>query len=176
MNGTGDGNEVTRHWVGLDVSKNTFDVGLVLNGRLGEMPALRTMPTKAFARTPRGVAAFVAWIDERCEEVEGPLRCVMETTGRYSTELALWLLEKRASLAPAIVHAKHASDFIKSLGVRNHTDSLAARALALLGLQRQPKAYEPASKQERILREECQIEGKKAFAKGTYVALPVAAE
>lgn len=155
MNNVEQNTGVTVHWAGLDVSKDSFDVGLLLHGALGRTPALTSLPTARFARTPKGVACFVEWLDERCEGIEGELRCVMETTGRFSTELAMWLIEARPSLAPAIAHAKYAADFIKSLGVRTHTDALAARALALFGLLRQPKAYEPASKKERQLREVC---------------------
>lgn len=157
MNKSSRNKIVTKHWAGLDVSKDTFDAGLCLNGELGVTPALRDIPARRFARTQKGVEAFVAWLDECCAQLEGNVRCVMETTGRYSTELSVWLIEARPTLAPAIVHAKHASDFIKSLGLRNHTDALAARALALLGLQRQPKAYEPPSKNERKLREVCRL-------------------
>lgn len=153
MNAAQRGKNVTVHWMGLDVAKKTFDAGLLLHGALGQMPALSALPAKRFVRSREGAAAFLAWLDERCEGVEGQVRCVMETTGRYSTELAAWLREQRPSLAPAVVHAKHAADFIKSLGVRNHTDQLDARALALFGLQRQPGAFEPPSKKERELRD-----------------------
>ncbi len=157
MNKSNGNKIITKHWAGLDVSKDTFDAGLVLNGELGDTPKLRDIAAGRFARSPQGVDAFVAWLDESRGEIEGAVRCVMETTGRYSTELAIWLIEARPALAPAIVHAKHASEFIKSLGMRNHTDALAARALALFGLQRQPNAYEPPSKNERKLREVCRL-------------------
>lgn len=156
MNGSKQGNGVTAHWVGLDVSKPFFDAGLLLDGTLGEAPAPGGLPGKRFARTRAGAADFVAWLDEHGEAAgvaEDKVRCVMETTGRYSLELAIWLIELRPSLAPAVVHAKHTSDFIKSLGVRNQTDALAAQALAIFGFHRQPKAFEPASKKERELRD-----------------------
>jgi transposase len=153
MGTSGEIEAVVVHWAGLDVSKKCFDAALLLNGALGQAPVWSGLPVQRFERSPQGVSKFVAWLDERCESVSGPVRCVMETTGRYSVELAAWLLAERASLAPAIVHAKHASEFERSLGARNRTDESAARALALLGLQRQPKAYVPASKEEAAFRE-----------------------
>lgn len=141
------------HWVGVDVSKGTFDAALLLDGVLGDERPLSDLPVRAFERSPEGVETFLGWLDERCDEADAPVRCVMETTGPYSVELAVWLLERRPALAPSVVHAKHAAEFIKSLGVRNHTDGLAARGLAFFGLQRQPDAYDPPSKKERELRE-----------------------
>lgn len=144
-------------WIGLDVSKRTFDAGVLLGGRVEPAAALATLPARAFARTPEGVLDFLQWLDtliEESEPVPAP-RCVMEATGRYSTELAVWLLAQRPCLAPAIASPRQTAAFIKSLGLRNSTDQLAARALALYGRERRPQAYVPLSPEEQELRDLC---------------------
>jgi len=140
------------HWVGLDVAKGSFDAALLRPGQRFPQTPLREVPVDSFARTPQGVHAFIDWI--RAQRVEpDTVRVVMEATGKYSTELAAWLREQVAALAPAIANPRHTSAFIKSMGVRNKTDRLEARALAFFGMERRPNAYEPHSPERSELRE-----------------------
>ena len=140
-------------WVGLDVSKKTFDAAWLSVELSAPAADLARLPAQAFARTPEGVQAFLRWVDMRRGDEEVPVRCVMEATGRYSVELALWMLERRPSVAPAIAPPRQTSAFINSLGVRNITDKLAARALAVYGRERQPRPYQAPTPEEQALRE-----------------------
>lgn len=146
-------NELATHWVGLDVAKASFDAGLVRSGQHYALTRLRDVPAKSFARTPEGVATFLSWLDELLEDDQNHVRVCMEATGAYSTELAVWLLEQRPALQPAIVTPRHTANFIKSLGLRNKTDQLEARALAFYGLERRPVPYEPLTPERAELRE-----------------------
>ena len=66
----------------------------------------------------------------------------MEATGKYSEELALWLEKLNEGPMSAIVNPKLTSAFINSLGIRNKTDKLDARGLAIYGLERSPALYD----------------------------------
>lgn len=154
------GTHTQTHWVGLDVSKDTFDAAWLSCAEPAPSKNLAYFPWRAFPRNTAGVEMFLQWIDEQLErEVDDGAapRCVMEATGRYSTELALWLLSYRESLSPAIAQPRRTSHFIESLGVRNVTDSLAARGLAVYGREREPDAYVPPSVAELELREVCRF-------------------
>ena len=148
---------VGTHWVGLDVSKDKFDAGLARRGQSLQTTPLMALPAEEFARTPEGVRAFVEWLDALLEDPQegAAVRGVMEATGRYSTELAVWLVQVRPSLAPAIEPPRQTAAFLKSLGLRNVTDALAARALAVYGRERQPRAYRSPSPAEQELRDVC---------------------
>ncbi len=143
------------HWVGMDVSKPYFDAALLSQADQEMGAALRDFPATRFPRTKAGVKEFVTWLEgllgEGTEALE--TRVVMEATGKYLSALAVWLLESRRPLAAAIINPQPASHFIQSLALRNNTDRLAARALALYGAQRRPAPYEPLSKEEAGLRE-----------------------
>ena len=141
------------HWVGLDVSKKTFDAAWLSMEVSAPSTNLARLPARAFARTPKGVENFLRWADARGGNEEVPARCIMEATGRYSVELAVWILERRPSLTPAIAPPRQTSAFMSSLGVRNITDKLAARALAVYGRERDPRPYEAPSPEEQALRE-----------------------
>jgi len=143
------------HWVGVDVSKDTFDAGLVRHGQKWPAVALAAIPVRSFSRTREGVSEFVQWLDNLLADDGYPsgVRVVMEATGRYSSELAVWMLEQHPALAPAIAPPRQTAAFITSLGLRNKTDKLEARALGFYGMERQPPGYQPMTPLEAQLRE-----------------------
>jgi len=143
------------HWVGIDVAKKTFDAALVRHGQKWPATPLANVPVRNFTRTRQGVLDFLQWLDTMTipDGLCGRVRVIMEATGRYSTELAAWLVEERPALAPAIAPPHQTSAFIASLGLRNKTDKLEARALGFYGMERQPPAYQPMSAHEIQLRE-----------------------
>ena len=143
------------HWVGVDVAKKTFDASLVRHGQKWSVTPLAAVPVQCFARTSVGVRDFLQWLDTLVAEEERTprVRVVMEATGRYSTELAAWMREQRLALAPAIAPPHQTAAFIASLGLRNKTDKLEARALGFYGMERQPPAYQPMTPEQARLRE-----------------------
>jgi transposase len=151
--------EKVQVWSGLDVSKASFDAALYVPRPDGEAHELRDLPVKTFMRTPQGVCAFLDWADARLAPGAAPgepqpiVRVVMEATGRYSVELAVWLLAERPLIAPAIVNPQQACHFRKSLNFRNNTDRIAARALAQYGAERQPAPFQPPTAEHAELRE-----------------------
>lgn len=142
------------HWVGIDTSKKTFDAALVGPGQRFPQTPLRDVPVESFERTREGVTQFLEWLSERLRDEDAPaMRAVMEATGPYSVELCAWLCGQCPALAPAIVNPVQTAAFIKSLGVRNKTDRLDARALAFFGAERHPAPYEPLTPAHQQLRE-----------------------
>ena len=133
------------HWVGIDVAKATFDAGLVRGEQRFPHTPLSAVPARHFERTEQGVMELLGWLDGLVKNHETVHVC-MEATGAYSTELAVWLLKKRPALRPAIVNPARSAAFIKSLGLRNKTDKLEARALGFYGVERRPAAFEPPSR------------------------------
>lgn len=139
------------HWVGVDVAKDSFDAALVFSGQHYGDALLSDVPVASFKRTRDGVEAFLRWLDGG---IGGQVaRVVMEATGRYSQELAVWMLELRLSLFPAIVNPRQTAHFIKSLGLRSKTDRLDARALGFYGIERRPVAYDVPTPERAQLRE-----------------------
>ena len=140
------------YWAGLDVAKDTFDAALAAPALGTSAGELRHLPARTFARTLQGVREFIAWSASLWPAPEATPRAVMEATGAYSTQLAAWLSDAQPGLRPAIANPKRTADFIQSLGLRNKTDRLDARALALYGLERRPAPYEPPSPERAELR------------------------
>lgn len=89
-------------WAGCDVGKLTFDAGLWTESETGRPRELKDIPVKTFQHTQEGVAQFIEWVVGRVGDAE--FRVVMEATGKYSVELAAWMIALRPSLAPAVVN------------------------------------------------------------------------
>jgi len=137
-------------WLGIDVAKSKFDVAVHPAWRPGMVVPPSSLPKQTFPRTPEGTSQMLAWLAEL--NVEGEIRAVMEATGRYSVELAAWLVAERPVLAPAIVDPKAAAHFIRSLRLRNKTDRSDAAALARFGAERFPVPWQPPAPEYAQLR------------------------
>lgn len=138
-------------WVGIDVSKRTFDAAIHPCWEPGGDITLSSLPKQKFNRDVEGVGKLLGWIDAKCPDAEA--RVVMEATGCYSLELAGWLTEVRPSLVPVIADPKAVSHFIKSLRLRNKTDKTDAAALARFGAERNPQQAPAQSKEYEDLRQ-----------------------
>ncbi len=71
------------------------------------------------------------------------VRVIMDATGRYSMEWAMWILKNYPELEPSIVNPYQLKNYGNSLALRNKTDSMDARKHASFGYVRQPKPYKP---------------------------------
>lgn len=140
-------------WSGCDVSKATFDAALWSPPEEGRVRRLRDIPVAQFERSPRGVKQFVEWADALTGDPGAPWRVVMEATGKYSIQLAEWMIARRPSLAPAIINPYTASRFIESFAPLNKTDRIDARALACYGREREPVPFVPPTPESAQLRE-----------------------
>ena len=146
-------------WLGLDVSKDTFDVALHPPLRPGQAPALDKLRTEKFPRTRQGIQQLLVWADsliplpDQPEQPAPTLRAVMEATGSYSHQLAIWMIAERACTAPAIINPHVTAAHAQSLGTRNKTDKADARVIARFGAERCPSAWEEPTPEHRALRE-----------------------
>lgn len=147
--------DISIHWVGCDVASQTFDAAVLTPGIHFTADAFGRLPVQTFARTPEGVAEFVQWLRVLLGTTKGPLaaRVAMEATGKYSIELTAWICAVRPELSPAIANPEQTAAYIRSLGLRNKTDRLDARALAFYGAERKPVGYEPLTPVQNELRE-----------------------
>lgn len=146
-------NKTAMHWIGFDVAKGTFDAGVASPGQHANAATFKQLPVESFDRTPKGVQQFMGWLRRHVPAQRPlPVRAVMEATGIYSIELAALLCKACPEMCPAIVNPEKTSAFRKSLGLRNKTDRMDARALAFFGLERQPDPYEPLSPVQAELR------------------------
>jgi len=121
-------------FIGIDISKLTFDAAYTLNSRTIH---------KQFSNSPKGFENFFLWMNKSKKEV---YTC-LEATGVYSFELAQYLSQKKINVMvvnPIITHA-----FFKIELNRNKTDKADAQLIAkycehvVLTGDYKNKAYQP---------------------------------
>jgi transposase len=146
-------------WCGCDVSKSSFDAAVWLPPESGERREMQDIPAASFPLRAEGAEAFLRWADEHLAPIAGgaekpsALGVVLEATGRYSIQLATWLIAARANVQPSIINPETARDFIRSLSPRNKTDQIDARGLARYGAERLPSPWEPLTPEQTELRD-----------------------
>ena len=111
------------HFVGIDVSKDWFDVAV-----LGEKR------TRQVANTKKEIRALVRWMSQI-----QPERIVVEATGGYEEALVQVLFE--AGLRVALVSPQRVRQYARAKGHLAKTDPLDARLLAEYGKAIQPRLF-----------------------------------
>jgi transposase len=133
-------------WAGIDLAKATFEAALWGHEEF------RAMRVRSFPRCEEGARALLAWLRENAGP-DGPIGLVMEATAAFAEELATWLLDLDPGLHVAIVNPIQTSAFLRSLGLRNKTDDLDAKALAQYGAERRPIPWEKPKPEMAILKD-----------------------
>lgn len=125
-------------FVGIDVSKEFFDVVMTSGGKSGK--------PKRFQNGSEGFAALaIAYADLSSALI------VLETTGGYERELLHWLCYRGYKVHRA--DTRKVRQFIRSFGIHGKTDALDAKALATYAEERQNclGLYDiPAGSQQRL--------------------------
>ncbi len=136
----------TIYWVGIDLAKLTFQVGVWGHQELGDMSV------RPFNRTRKAMQGVLDWLQSMAPEGM-PIGIVMEATATFAEEVGSWLLDLDPKLIVAIVNPGQTCAFVQSLGLRNKTDDLDARALARYGFERNPIAWEKPSPEMAALKD-----------------------
>lgn len=121
-------------WAGADLAKTSLELALWGHE---ELPRRKV---RAFPRTQAAVPKILAWLKAQAPE-GARTGLVVEATGPFAEEFATWLLAVDPAFHMAIVNPFQTHAYVQSLGLRNKTDSLDARALAGFGQERKPKAW-----------------------------------
>lgn len=122
-------------FVGIDISKNTWDVHLLPDNRAFTVPATKT-----------GLADLLPQLP-----AVGTCLIVMEATGGYERDLAAGLLD--AGQLVSIVNPRQCRDFAKALGQLAKTDRVDARILALFAEKVRPRLSEKVTEKQAELDE-----------------------
>ena len=120
--------------IGIDVSKNTFNVHFQADGS-----------DRCFDYNPENI--------EKAADIflgAGAELIVMEATGGYEAELASGL--QAAGLPVAVVNPKRVRDFAKAIGQTAKTDKIDARVIAGFGATLQPPVREQIDETTRKIR------------------------
>jgi len=128
--------------IGIDVSKAKLDCAW-----LDENNKLKV---KVFPNALAGWAGLIEWSLKNTGLPIGELHFVMEATGVYHEQLAIYLYDKGANVS--VVNPAQVKYYGQSLGIRGKNDKKDSVVLARYGLHENPKPWQPQALEIRTLK------------------------
>lgn len=127
--------------VGIDVSKKTLDIAMLVSGKI---------KTKALDNTTHGHKSLLEWLLGKSSVPMAQVHVCMEATGVYSEPVALAL--HKAGLIVSVVNPACIKGFGASENIRNKNDAIDAGLIARYCAAMQPARWQPPSIEQRQLR------------------------
>jgi transposase len=119
----------TKVTLGIDVSKQTFDVALLMGNKLKH---------KTFTNNLKGYHALLAWLNKHDAH---ELHACMEATGIYGEALAEYLYDHEINIS--IVNPARVKGFAQSELLRTKTDQVDAGLIARFCFALEPSLWQP---------------------------------
>ncbi len=139
-------NDLIKYVIGVDMAKDKFDVCIMsVDTRL----TTKVKASRKFVNTPSGFKEFLLWINKHCKE-QVPVQLLMEATGVYHEQLAIWLTEQGKEVY--VVLPNKARKYMQALGLKTKNDSVDARGLALMCAGHRFDVWQPIGKYNYQLR------------------------
>lgn len=134
--------------VGVDVSKASLEVALIDSEE--DTSASRTVPN-----TEGGFDRLIGWIENQTnvslEESPEQVHVCLEASGGYQRPVARFLHKR--GLTVSVVNPRRTSAYANSQLARSKTDRVDARLLARFCQREEPSPWQPASSEQRDLKE-----------------------
>jgi transposase len=126
--------------VGIDISKHDFKVCFyqLLNDQRKRIKASRT-----FNNTLKGFTEFLNWVNAKRGQTVG-VRITLEATGVYYEQLVHYLHD-HTDFHISVVLPNVSKAYFKSLNLKSKTDRIDAKALGMMGLERDLNRWQPFS-------------------------------
>lgn len=105
--------------------------------------------SRTFTNNQTGYTSFVEWVKKKVSS-DSVLTFTMEATGVYYKGVAYHLFEQDFLLH--VILPNQVKKYAGSLGLRSKTDTIDARILAQMGLERKLKKWKPSSRHFRALK------------------------
>jgi transposase len=141
--------QIFKQSVGLDISKDTF-VACFSQRQAGK--SFHILSTRTFKCTNGAFEQFHKWVQSQ-RYTPAPLQLLMEATGVYYEELAYFLHAKGYPLTVLLPNKTAA--FARSLSYKSKTDSIDAKMLAQMSIERDLPRWVPLSEGMLIIKHLC---------------------
>ncbi|MDD5277884.1 MAG: IS110 family transposase [Methylovulum sp.] len=128
--------------IGIDVSKLKLDCAW-----LNENNKLKV---KVFPNSPMGWPDLVEWSIKNTGLAVSQLHFVMEATGIYHEQLAIYLYDRGANVS--VINPAQVKYYGQSLGIRTKNDKKDSVVLARYGVHEKPKRWQPEAPEIRTLK------------------------
>jgi transposase len=127
-----------KYCVGIDVSKKDLQCCISV---IDPLQKVSVKASAKFANTKSGFPRLHQWITNRHKQKEVPLVVVMEATGIYYEQIAMYLFKQQYSLS--VVLPNKAKKYLQSTGLKSKNDQIEAQGLARMGAEQCLELWQP---------------------------------
>lgn len=127
-----------RYSLGIDISMKEFHVCLCT---IDHQQLLKVKASRKFTNNVSGFTALYDWTQKHCTQKDAPLHIVMEATGVYYEQCAMYLFRKALTLS--VVLPNKAKKYLQASGFKSKNDKIDAKGLAQMGAEKKLEAWQP---------------------------------
>lgn len=127
-----------KYCLGVDVSKKDLHCCI---STIDQTQKVSVKGSRKFLNNKDGFKALHAWTQNLHKEPSIPLVVVMEATGIYYEQLALYLFQ--CGYALSVVLPNKAKKYLQSTGLKSKTDKIDAQGLARMGAEQRLELWQP---------------------------------
>jgi transposase len=130
-----------KYSVGIDISKTEFHACL---SSIDEKQVVKVTRSGKFSNTKAGFIELERWIRCSCSNKAIPISILMEATGVYYENCALYLFLNKFNVS--VVLPNKSKKYMGALGIKTKNDKVDAKALSCMGAQQALDLWEPMGK------------------------------
>src|SRR5687768_16405278 len=136
-----------KYSLGIDISMKIFHVCLSV---IDSNQQVKVKASRKLNNTAAGFKELYDWIEKHYNQKDIPLQIVMEATGVYYEQCAMYLFKKGFTVS--IVLPNKSKKYLQSTGLKSKNDKIDAKGLAQMGAQQRLEAWQPMNEFFYILR------------------------
>lgn len=127
-----------KYSLGIDISMKSFYVCL---SYIDAMQHVKVISSFTFTNNLSGFKLLHQWLQKHCKQRELPLVIVMEATGVYYEQCAMFLFKEGYNVA--VVLPNKAKKYLQSLGLKSKNDKIDAKGLARMAAEQLLELWQP---------------------------------
>jgi transposase len=127
-----------KYCVGIDVSKTELQCCISV---IDQLQKVTVKASAKFTNTKTGFTRLHQWISTRHKNKEVPLVVVMEATGIYYEQIAMYLSDQHYALS--VVLPNKAKKYLQSTGLKSKNDKIDAQGLSRMGAEQCLALWQP---------------------------------
>lgn len=127
-----------KYSVGIDISKNDFHACL---SSIDSGQHVKVIRSGKFKNNKTGFTELTQWINSSCSNRDVPVSILMEATGIYYENCALFLFSKGFNVS--VVLPNKSKKYIAALGLKTKNDKVDAKALSRMGAEQALDRWQP---------------------------------
>ena len=137
-----------KYCVGIDVSKDSFHCCISV---IDQRQKVTVKSSRKFSNNKAGFIELDHWISKNHKNKEVPLVVVMEATGIYYENVAMYLFTQSYSVS--VVLPNKAKKYLQATGLKSKNDKIDAQGLARMGAEQSLDLWQPLGEYFYLLRE-----------------------